>query len=246
MLRWGREGRRSVMAKAGDEMLNPVTGLRMIFRKTANETNGELLQFDWIGKPGWKAGPLHVHSYQEERFEVISGTLGSHVAGVERVHEAGEVVVVPAGTVHTAWNAGSGDEEVHVRVELRPGGVRSETPLETMFGLAQDGKTTKAGIPRNPLRLALLVHDYEDEMYLAQPPLWVQRMIFGGLAKVGRLLGYRAEYPYQYGDQGEGALRSEGEPVSAISGARTGAVVVGTILVFLVPFLLRRRRRSRR
>jgi hypothetical protein len=43
------------MAKAGDEMLNPVTGLRMIFRKTANETNGELLQFDWIGKHGLEA-----------------------------------------------------------------------------------------------------------------------------------------------------------------------------------------------
>lgn len=33
------------MAKAGDEMVNPATGLQMIFRKTANETNGELLQF---------------------------------------------------------------------------------------------------------------------------------------------------------------------------------------------------------
>jgi nucleoside-diphosphate-sugar epimerase len=32
------------MAKAGDELVNPVTGLRTVFRKTAQETSGELLQ----------------------------------------------------------------------------------------------------------------------------------------------------------------------------------------------------------
>ncbi len=143
------------MAKAGDEIVNPVTGHRIIFRKTTQETNGELLQMDWFGRTGWKAGPIHVHSFQEERFEVLSGTLGSHVAGVERSHKAGdEVVVVPAGVKHTAWN--EGEEEVHALVEFRPAWVRSETMLETVFGLAQDGKINKAGIPKNPFRLALI------------------------------------------------------------------------------------------
>jgi hypothetical protein len=40
------------MAKAGDELVNSVTGLRTVFRKTARETNGELLQVDWIREPG--------------------------------------------------------------------------------------------------------------------------------------------------------------------------------------------------
>ena len=233
------------MAKAGDEIVNPVTGHRIIFRKTTQDTAGELLQMDWIGRPGWKAGPAHVHSFQEERFEVISGTLGSHVAGVERTHNPGDEVIVPAGTTHTAWNAG--EEEVHALVELRPASLRSETMLETVFGLAQDGRLSKAGIPRNPLRLALIVHDYEDQIYLAQPPLAVQRLLFGALAKVGRLLGYRAEYPYPYGTPRQESLKLEGERASAILiRARAGAVVVGAILVFLTSFLLRRRRRSRR
>jgi mannose-6-phosphate isomerase-like protein (cupin superfamily) len=234
------------MAKAGDEIVNPVTGHRIIFRKTAQDTDGELLQMDWMGRPGWKAGPAHVHSFQEERFEVLFGTLGSHVAGVERTHKPGDdVVVVPAGVEHTVWN--EGEEEVHALVELRPASLRTETMLETVFGLSQDGKLSKAGIPRNPFRLALIVHDYEDQIYLAQPPLAVQRAVFGVLAKVGRLLGYRAEYPYPYGDQEKESLRLEGERVSAPSGVRSGAVVAGAILVFLVPFLLRRRRhRSRR
>src|ERR671920_2137634 len=32
------------MAKAGDELVNPVTGLRSVFQKTAQESSGELLQ----------------------------------------------------------------------------------------------------------------------------------------------------------------------------------------------------------
>ena len=47
------------------------------------------------------------------------------------------------------------------------------------------------------------MRDYEDEIYLARPPLFVQRAIFGVLASIGRLLGYRAEYPYPYARQRE-------------------------------------------
>ena len=234
------------MAKAGDEIVNPVTGHRIIFRKTTQDTDGELLQMDWIGRPGWKAGPVHVHPYQEETFEVLSGTLGSHVAGVERSHKPGdEVVVVPAGVKHTAWNE-SDEEEVHALVEFRPASVRSETMLETVFGLGQDGKLSKAGIPSNPFRLALIVHDYEDQIYLGQPPLAVQRAIFGPLASIGRLLGYQAEYPYPYGRpvQEEERLGSEGErAASAASRIMPGGVVVATGIAVLALLLLRRRSR---
>jgi hypothetical protein len=36
------------MARAGDELVNPVTGLRTVFRKTTQETSGELLQVDCL------------------------------------------------------------------------------------------------------------------------------------------------------------------------------------------------------
>jgi quercetin dioxygenase-like cupin family protein len=183
------------MVKAGDEIVNEVTGLRTVFRKTTEDTNGELLQVDWIGNPGWTAGPKHVHRKQLERFTVVSGALGVHVDGAERVYGPGEVAEAPAGSVHTAWNAGEGGEKVHALVEFEPA-LRSEVPLETLAGLARDGKVNGAGVPKNPFRLALLVHDYEDELHLASPPLGVQRAIFGPLAFIGRLLGYRAEYPY--------------------------------------------------
>jgi hypothetical protein len=60
--------------------------------------------------------------------------------------------------------------------------------------------------PPEARALALLIHDYEDELYLASPPLLVQRAMFGPLAFIGRLLGYRAEYPYSGAERRESAL----------------------------------------
>jgi quercetin dioxygenase-like cupin family protein len=188
------------MAKAGDELLNPVTGLRTVFRKTAEETSGELLQVDWIGEPSWTTGPDHVHPRQEERFEVLSGRLGLRADGIERVHGVGDVIVVSAGSPHAAWNAG--DDEVHVLVDFRPA-LRTETAFEALAGLARDGKTNRAGAPKNPLMLALVLHEFEEEIYFVRPPLLVQKVIFGALAGLARLLGHRAEYPYPYPQQSE-------------------------------------------
>ena len=188
------------MAKAGEELLNPVTGLRTVFRKIAEETSGELLQVDWIGESSWTTGPDHIHPLQEERFEVLSGRLGLRADGIERVHGVGDVIVVSAGSPHAAWNAG--DDEVHVLVDFRPA-LRTETAFETLAGLARDGKINEAGAPKNPLLLALVLHEFEDEIYFVRPPLLFQRVIFGALAAVARLLGYRAEYPYPYPRQSE-------------------------------------------
>jgi quercetin dioxygenase-like cupin family protein len=187
------------MARAGAELINPVTGLRTVFRKTARDTGGELLQVDWIGSPGWTTGPDHVHRRQDERFEVLSGKLGLRVEGVERVLGEGEVLVAPAGYAHAGWN--TGDDEVHALVDFRPA-LRTETAFETLAGLAVDGKTNGAGAPKNPLLLALVLREYEDEIYFVRPPLFVQKVIFGVLAKVARLLGYQTVYPYRYASEG--------------------------------------------
>jgi quercetin dioxygenase-like cupin family protein len=188
------------MARAGDELINPVTGLRTVFRETSRETGGELLRVDWIGSPGWTTGPDHVHPYQEERFEVVSGRLGLRVDGTERVLKEGEAITAPAGSAHAAWNAG--DDTVHALVDFRPA-LRTETAFETLAGLARDGKTNGAGAPKNPLLLALVLRHFEDEIYFVRPPLFVQRVIFGTLAAFARLLGYRTEYPYPYAKRSE-------------------------------------------
>jgi quercetin dioxygenase-like cupin family protein len=182
------------MARAGDELINPMTGLRTIFRRTSRDTDGKLIQLDWIGNPGWVAGPDHVHRHQEERYEILSGQMRSRVDGVERVHKAGDVIIAPAGSTHTVWND-SDEDSLHLRVEIRPA-LRSEAVLEALAGLARDGKTNQDGVPTDLLQMALIANEYEEEIYPAWPPLPFQKAIFGTLASIARLLGYRADYPY--------------------------------------------------
>ena len=186
------------MVKSGDVLEHPITRERIIFRKTAHDTNGELLQADFYLPPGGFVAAEHIHPLQEERFEVLAGTLRGRIAGKEVTGGPGETVVVPAGTPHVWWN--SGDAEMHVLVEVRPA-LRIEVFFETFFGLAQDTKVNpKTGLP-NPLQLAVTLQAFRNELILARPPRLAQRLLFGSLAPIGSLLGYRAEYPYPYSRQ---------------------------------------------
>jgi hypothetical protein len=145
-----------------------------------------------FAKPGGFVAAAHVHPNQEERFEVVSGTLAMRVDGKERILRPGDVAVVPPGRPHAWWNAGP--DEVRIRGEIRPA-LRTEHFFETFFGLGKDGKTNGKGLP-NPLQLAVLMREYEDEMRLARPPFAIQRMLFAPLAVIGRALGYRSRYAH--------------------------------------------------
>lgn len=188
------------MVKPGDVLEHPVTREKVVFRKTARDTDGALFKADAYFQPGAFVAAEHIHPLQEERFEVISGTLRGRVAGKELSGNPGEKFVVPAGTPHTWWN--SGDDELHFVVEVRPA-LRTDSFFETFFGLAQDGKVSpKTGLP-NLLRLAMMMHAYRNEIILARPPRLVQALLFGLLASIGRLLGYKAEYPYPHPRQAQ-------------------------------------------
>lgn len=181
------------MAKPGDVIKNPHLGDRIVFRKTRNETNGELLEFDLFAQPSAAGPPPHVHPKSEEHFEIVSGRLQAEVNGTPMSFAEGESFTVPAGVPHTWWNEGR--EEAQVRVTLMPEGGM-ESFLETLYGLAQDGKTNEKGVP-NFLQLAVTASAYFDTNHLAKPPLAVQKAVFGVLAPLGRLLGYHADYPYR-------------------------------------------------
>ena len=178
------------MIRAGDSVVNAVTGERLVFHETSHETDGEYCRFDTYVEPGGAVAAAHVHPYQTERFEVLSGTLAVK-AGRDR-HElsAGETVVIERGTPHMFWNAG--DDTLCFRAEVRPA-LQFESLIETMFGLATAGKTNKKGLP-NPLRLAVIANHHFDVVRLAGVPGWMQRAGLAMGAPIGRLLGYRPTY----------------------------------------------------
>jgi len=59
----------------------------------------------------------------------------------------------------------------------------------------KDGKINEKGLP-SLLKLAVSVPYFGDEIRLTSPPWAVQKAIFAMLAPIGRLLAYRAQYPY--------------------------------------------------
>jgi quercetin dioxygenase-like cupin family protein len=178
------------VARRGEVLKSPINGQRVIFRQTAEDTGGELLRLDFFVAPGGFLGNEHLHPKQEERIEVLSGTLRCRIDGRERSVGAGEIIAVPPGTPHTLWN--ESPEEAHALVEYRPA-LRMETLFQTLFGLGRDGKTDQEGSP-TLLQGAVMLKEFEDEYRLARPPLPVQKVVLAVLAPIGRLLGYRARY----------------------------------------------------
>jgi quercetin dioxygenase-like cupin family protein len=235
------------VAKAADEIVNPRTGQRMVFLQTGKETNGGLLRNESYVPPAGDAEPEHTHPFQQSGAEVISGSVRFRVGAEERSLKAGESITIPAGTSHFFWN--DGDEEAHFVGWFRPA-LKIERFFESFFGLAQDGKLNEKGLP-SMLQLAVMVPHFGDEIRLTSPPWAVQRATFGMLAPIAKLLGYRPEYPYPYGDRSDKPPSPEGARASASSGARKDAVVV-TVLIIVVFFFLatlllwQRRRRSSR
>ena len=181
------------MPTAGQSLQNPYTGDRIVFHKTGQDTGGELVEIDHYMPPRpMPAFPKHIHLNQEERFEILSGTARYSLNGVEYEAQAGETVIVPIGAVHhNCWNAGPG--ELHMRQSLRPG-LNSEFFFESIFTLAQEGKTDRKG-QVNLLQAAVIGSEIESETYIAAVPIFLQRMGLPVLAVLGRWLGYRARYP---------------------------------------------------
>src|SRR5213083_760123 len=122
------------MARQGDALENPVTGERLVFRRTTADSGGAVLSFAYFLPAGGSVPLAHVHPRQEERFEVVSGRARIRVGRRLRRASAGESVVVPRGTVHRLWN--DGEDELHVLVEFRPA-LRTEEGFEQLFGLAR-------------------------------------------------------------------------------------------------------------
>jgi hypothetical protein len=68
-----------------------------------------------------------------------------------------------------------------------------EQLIETMFGLAADGKTSKKGMP-NPLRPAVIARHHFDDVRLPLIPHVPQRAALALGAPMGKAFGYREVY----------------------------------------------------
>jgi quercetin dioxygenase-like cupin family protein len=165
-------------------------GERFRILKSARDSEDGSLQMEYFAPPRTNVRE-HTHRHQEEQYEVLSGVLGLRVGGRESILVPGQSGLGPAGVPHSWWNP-SNDEEGCYLFGIRPG-LDIETWLETLLGLARDGKSIGM-IPKNPLQLAVLIEEVGS--WLVLTPL-VKGLLapVALLAFVGKLLGYRARYP---------------------------------------------------
>jgi quercetin dioxygenase-like cupin family protein len=177
------------MAFPGQVLVNPDSGERFVFHTTADESRGELLEFDLVVEPHGRVPGGHVHPGQQESFEVREGIMRFR-KGLRTVTAGpGDLVVVEPGTYHQFANAG--DEPAIVRVRVTPA-LRMEELFETVAALAAEGRTLPSGMPR-PLDLALFMREFEQEVAAPVAPALV-RAVMAPLAAIGERRGLAARY----------------------------------------------------
>jgi quercetin dioxygenase-like cupin family protein len=177
------------MAKPGDE-LNDSEGGKIIFKETASSSNGQLLEMEAVYPANSDLPPEHYHPIQEERFQVLEGTIRAIVDGQDNLFQAGQEFIIPPGTPHAMHNVSS--EEGRVIWQTRPA-MKTEFFHETIRKLSKEGNLSTNERP-SMLQLAVIFREYKDEFRLKNPPYLVQSILFGILSPIGQLRGYKARY----------------------------------------------------
>jgi mannose-6-phosphate isomerase-like protein (cupin superfamily) len=161
--------------------LTPGESVRIVKR------SADALEVEGTWGPDGSPPPKHFHPAQDERFEVLEGTLSARVDGEQRALRAGDSLEIPRGAVHQMWNAGA----VPVRATwvTSPAG-RTEDWFADLDGLLSSGRVGRKGVP-GPLAFGAYLSEYRDVFRLAVPqPVLVP--LLKSLGALGRLKGYRA------------------------------------------------------
>ena len=199
------------MAKSGDVLEMEPVGLRVELLRTGEETGGELLEFDVVGRSRGFLAQGHVHPTQVERLEMIEGSMKVVIEGKEHLIGPGQSIEVPAGAPHSQIPAGEG--EGRLRIQVRPAGD-TQGFLERLAEICAAGQMTRGGFPR-PVAGARLIKDFAQTGYATRPPLGVQRALAGLILAIARPLR-----PYVFVDEWDVAAPPE-TVFDAIADARS-------------------------
>ena len=159
-------------------LANARLGVRVEIRKTAEETDGALFEFDVVGRARGFLIQSHVHTAQTERHEVIEGTMRLVIEGREHILKQGEAMTVPVGATHRQIPGPGHDDQGRVRVQLRPAG-----DSEAFVRRLVEVDVNRWGFPR-PVGAARLVRDFGQMSHATQPPLRVQRALSRAILRV--------------------------------------------------------------
>jgi hypothetical protein len=184
---------------AGQTVLNPVSGERTTFVRTAASTGGHALELLWRIPPGARMVALpHIHPNETEEFEILEGRARYRVGRERRESSAPHRFTVPVGTSHVhPRNVGEGELVVRHWIEIdepRPAmldGVQAY--FESAAALAGAGKVNRIGLILNPLQFTLTASEtLLPDTVLSFPPQPLQVPPLKALAALARRLGMSA------------------------------------------------------
>lgn len=175
------------MAKSGQIIYNKVSTDKILFTKTREETNGQLLQFENYHQQNGIGPVPHRHPMQEEKFIIHKGALTITIDGEISTVAAGQSIIVKPNSIHHWHN--SGGTELQMTTELRPA-LHFEEIIETIACLSQKGKMDKHGNP-DPMQMSATLNAYYGEFFLNTMPLGLQKFLFGFFGRMLRIVGFK-------------------------------------------------------
>jgi mannose-6-phosphate isomerase-like protein (cupin superfamily) len=173
------------MPRAGDRYVMPDGLGEYLVVKSHEETGGEYVEMEWTFPPEAFAPPPHKHPTQVEEYEVLDGAFEVMVDGDWRALRAGESASVPPGTNHTFRMLPG--QSVRVRNFHRPGS-RFDEFIERQHRFVTSERYKGVKHPSTAVAMSLAWREHRDLLVPTNPLL---RGAMAGLARVGRLLGYR-------------------------------------------------------
>jgi len=145
---------------------------------------------EWTVNPGGFVPFEHVHIAQDEIFHVQKGEIRAKVNGSEHFGKIGDVLTVPRGTRHIAFN--DRDDPLVCIVEYKPG-LDHYTTMQCFAGLTLDGEYDRRGLVNIPKIMYLLRR--ANALSLPRPafvPYWMFRLGMEFFYKLGTTMGWES------------------------------------------------------
>lgn len=162
------------------------------FRQTILKREGGLAWVELVLEPHAPGPPEHIHTSFAENFIVAEGTLSLLVNGEKKLLRAGESLLVTPGTPHKPFN------ETASRVVVK-GPLTREHGMPEQFTvfLSQayrffDESESNGRPPKALLQMSRFSPKYD--VWLAGPPVALQRALYFIIGPTARVAGYRTYY----------------------------------------------------
>ncbi|KQW28815.1 hypothetical protein ASE36_09995 [Rhizobium sp. Root274] len=178
------------LVPAGTRILNAYNNETFVFTQPCDETS--ITHFDVVlGQGGSGGGNAveHIHPHSDEIFTVHSGRVMVMIDGREHYAKEGQSVTVPKGARHFFRN--DFDGETHLTVTFTTAQQHLRFFLNLARWTSEEPRYFKADGAVKLLPVALALHAFRDHLYIAGPPIAVQKLLFTILSPLARLFGYR-------------------------------------------------------